>query len=67
MFYSLLNDWHSHLISFDFNFGGNTQFKGTFLNWIIPVILYKSTTLRKYINPDTKLRNVTSALFICQK
>ena len=52
--YCLLDDWHSHLISFDFNFGSNTQFKGSLLSWVILVILYKSTTLRKYINPDTE-------------
>ena len=38
MFYSLLDDWHSHLSSFDFNFGGNTQFKGALLNWVILAI-----------------------------
>ena len=52
--YCLLDDWHSYLISFDFNFGSNTQFKGPLRNWVILVILYKSTTLRKYTNPDTE-------------
>ena len=54
MFYPLLHDWYSYLISFYFNFGGNTQLKGALLNWVILVILYKSTTLRKYIYPDIK-------------
>ena len=45
MFHSLLDDWHSRLISFDFNFGDNTQFKEALLNWVILVILYKSATL----------------------
>ena len=55
MFYSLLDDWYSHLISFNFNLDGNTQFKGALFNWSILVILYKSTTLQKYINPNTTL------------
>ena len=38
MFYPLLGDWHSHFISFDFNFGGNTQLKGALLNWVILAI-----------------------------
>ena len=50
MFYPLLHDWYLYLISFYFNFGGNTQLKGALLNWVILVILYKSTTLRKLFN-----------------
>ena len=36
--FSNLDDWHSHLSSFDFNFGGNTQFKGALLNLVILAI-----------------------------